>query len=213
MTAKEIMEISPIVPVIALENVEDAIPLAQTLLEAGILIMEITLRTDAGLASIEAITKALPQMHVGAGTVLNKSDLKKAVDHGAQFIFSPGISEELMQMSKDLDVALIPGVATASEVMLAKNNGFEHCKLFPATLAGGVDALKAFSGPFPSMYFCPTGGVNLKNFNDFLALKNVLCVGGSWIVPSDTIKNKNFEKIAKLCKEAIDTTRTKRKTL
>ena len=213
MTAKEIMEISPIVPVIALENVEDAIPLAQTLLEAGILIMEITLRTEAGLGSIEAISKAMPQMHVGAGTVLNESDFKKAVDHGAQFIFSPGISEELMQMSKDLDVALIPGVATASEVMLAKNNGFEHCKLFPATLAGGVDALKAFSGPFPSMYFCPTGGVNLENLNNFLALKNVLCVGGSWIVPSDTIKNKDFEKIIKLCKEAIDTTKTKRKTL
>ena len=204
MTAKEVMQISPIVPVIALQSVDDALPLAKALWEGGISIMEITLRTEAGLGSIEAISKAMPQMHVGAGTILNESDFKKAVDHGAQFIFSPGISEALIQTSKELDIALIPGVATASEVMFSKNNGFEHCKLFPATLAGGVDALKAFRGPFPSMYFCPTGGVNLKNLNDFLALKNVLCVGGSWIVPNDMIKNKDFKKITELCKEAID---------
>jgi len=209
MTAKEVMQLSPIVPVIALQSVDDALPLAEALWEGGISIMEITLRTEAGLGSIEAISKAMPQMHVGAGTVLNESDFKKAVYHGAQFVFSPGISEALMQMSKELDIALIPGVATASEVMLAKNNGFEHCKLFPATLAGGVGALKALSGPFPSMYFCPTGGVNLKNLNDFLALKNVLCVGGSWIVPNDMIKNKDFEQITKLCKEAIDIIKTK----
>ena len=203
MTAKEVMQISPIVPVIALDSVDDALPLAEALLEGGISIMEITLRTEAGLGSIEAISKAMPQMHVGAGTVLNKSDFKKAVDHGAKFVFSPGISEELMQTSKELDVALIPGVATASEVMLAKNSGFEHCKLFPATLAGGVEALKAFSGPFASMRFCPTGGVNLKNVNDFLSLPNVLCVGGSWIVPKGAMKEKNFQEITRLCKEAL----------
>ena len=139
------------------------LPLAKALLEGGINIMEITLRTQAGLKSIEIISKALPQMHVGAGTVLNASDFKNAVAHGAAFVFSPGISEELMQTSKELNVALIPGVATASEVMLAKNNGFEHCKLFPATLVGGIEMLKAFRGPFPSMRFCPTGGVNLNN--------------------------------------------------
>lgn len=211
MTAKEVMEVSPIVPVIALESVEDALPLAEALLEGGISVMEITLRTEAGLGCIEAISKGMPQMHVGAGTVLNASDFKKAVDHGAQFVFSPGISEELMQTSKELDIALIPGVATASEVMLAKNNGFEHCKLFPATLAGGVDALKAFSGPFYSMYFCPTGGVNLKNLNDFLALENVLCVGGSWIVPQEVIADKDFEKITRLCKEAMNIINMKKK--
>ncbi len=144
MTAKEVMEISPIVPVIALEHVEDALPLAKALLEGGISMMEITFVQKQDWVAIEAISKAMPQMHVGAGTVLNASDFKKAVDHGAQFVFSPGISEELMQTSKELDIALIPGVATASEVMLAKNNGFEHCKLFPATLAGGVEALKGF---------------------------------------------------------------------
>ncbi len=203
MTAKEVMEISPIVPVIALESVDDALPLARALLEGGIAIMEITLRTEAGLKSIEVISKEMPQMNVGAGTVLNAVDFKKAVEHGAQFVFSPGISEELMQTSKDLGIALIPGVATASEVMLAKNNGFEHCKLFPATLAGGVEALKAFSGPFASMRFCPTGGVNLNNVKDFLDLDNVVCAGGSWIIPKQAIKEKDFQAITKLCKEAL----------
>ncbi len=204
MTAKEVMEVSPIVPVIALESADDALELAQALLEGGIGVMEITLRTEAGLKSIEAISKGMPQMRVGAGTVLNADDFKKAVEHGAQFVFSPGISEELMQTSKELGIALIPGVATASEVMLAKNRGFEHCKLFPATLAGGVEALKAFSGPFASMRFCPTGGVNLDNLNAFLALKNVLCVGGTWIVPKDAIAQKDFKKITRLCKEALE---------
>ena len=203
MTAKEVMEISPIVPVIALDDEADALELAQALLDGGIRIMEITLRTEAGLKSIEAIAKAMPQMNVGAGTVLNTDDFKKAVKHGAQFVFSPGISEELMQTSRELGVALIPGVATASEVMLAKNNGFEHCKLFPATLAGGVEALKAFSGPFSSMRFCPTGGVNLNNIKDFLTLDNVVCAGGSWIVPKQAIRDKNFKAITALCKEAL----------
>lgn len=203
MTAQEVMEISPIVPVIALESVDDALPLAKALFEGGIAIMEITLRTEAGLKSIEIISKEMPQMNVGAGTVLNADDFKKAVEHGAQFVFSPGISEELMQTSRELGIALIPGVATASEVMLAKNNGFEHCKLFPATVAGGVEALKAFSGPFASMRFCPTGGVNLNNVKDFLALDNVICAGGSWIVPKQAIKEKDFQAITKLCKEAL----------
>ncbi len=213
MTAKEVMQISPIVPVIALEHAEDALALADALLEGGIAVMEITLRTEAGLKAIEAIAKSLPQMHVGAGTVLNANDMKQAVLHGAQFVFSPGISEELMNASKEMDIALIPGVATASEVMLAKNNGFEHCKLFPATLAGGVEALKAFGGPFASMRFCPTGGVNLGNLTDFLSLPNVLCVGGTWIVPKVAIEKKDFKQITTLCKEALHTLNSTKVTL
>lgn len=204
MTAQEIMKISPIVPVIALDDVQNALRLADALLEGGIALMEITLRTKAALACIEVIAKEMPQMHVGAGTVLNASGYQQAVDHGAQFVFSPGISVELMESSIRLNTTLIPGVATASEVMLAQNNGFFHCKLFPATVVGGVEALKAFSGPFGSMFFCPTGGVNLNNLNDFLALKNVLCVGGSWIVPKEAIANKNFGRITGLCKEAFE---------
>jgi 2-dehydro-3-deoxyphosphogluconate aldolase/(4S)-4-hydroxy-2-oxoglutarate aldolase len=213
MTAKEVMQISPIVPVIALEKVEDALALAEALLEGGIRVMEVTLRTDAGLKAIEAIAKSLPQMYVGAGTVLNANDMKAAQLHGSQFVFSPGISEELMLASRDMDITLIPGVATASEVMLAKNHGFEHCKLFPATLAGGVEALKAFSGPFASMRFCPTGGVALTNLNDFLALPNVLCVGGSWIVPKASIDNKDFKHITRLCKEALQTIQSTKVTV
>ena len=203
MKASEVMQLSPIVPVIALDSVEDALPLAEALLEGGISIMEITLRTDAGLQSIETIAKKIPQMHVGAGTVVDTEGFKKAVDCGSEFVFSPGISEGLIQSAQDLDIALIPGVATASEVMLALNNDFKACKLFPATVAGGVSALKAFSGPFASMRFCPTGGVNLENFRDFLALPNVLCVGGSWIVPKEAIKEKNFKEITRLCQEAL----------
>ncbi len=203
MTAYDVMQISPIVPVIALDHIDEALPLAEALLEGGISIMEITLRTEAGLIAIEKIAKAMPQMNVGAGTVINIDGFKRAVDQGAQFVFTPGINEELIQSSFDLDTPLIPGVATASEVMLALNSGIEHCKLFPAVAAGGVDALQSFSGPFPSMHFCPTGGVNLENFNDFLALPNVLCVGGSWIVPKQAIREKNFGQITTLCKEAL----------
>lgn len=203
MRAQDVMEISPIVPVIAIENVEDALPLAKALFEGGINIMEITLRTDAGLKSIEIISKEMPEMNVGAGTVLNASDFKRAVEHGAQFVFSPGISEELMQISKELNIALIPGVATASEVMLAQNNGFMFCKLFPATVAGGTEALKAFGGPFPKMKFCPTGGVSLSNIKEFLSLSNVLCAGGSWIVPKEALVQKDFKKITDLAAEAL----------
>ncbi len=203
MNAYDVMQISPIVPVIALEDADDALPLAEALLEGGIEIMEITLRTEAGLKSIKTIVDNLPQMSVGAGTIINSDSFKRAVDQGAQFIFSPGISSELMQSSFDLEIPLIPGVATASEVMLALNNGFEHCKLFPATVAGGINALKAFKGPFASMHFCPTGGVNLANLKDFLSLSNVPCVGGSWIVPKDALMRKDFKHITQLCDEAL----------
>ena len=203
MTAYDVMQISPIVPVIALEHIDDALPLAEALLEGGISIMEITLRTEAGLNAIGKISKSMPQMSVGAGTVVNIDGFKRAVDEGAQFVFTPGINEDLMQSSFDLDTPLIPGVATASEVMLALNGGLEHCKLFPAVSAGGVEALKSYSGPFASMHFCPTGGINLHNINDFLSLDNVLCIGGSWIVPKQAIREKNFSQITALCKEAL----------
>jgi 2-dehydro-3-deoxyphosphogluconate aldolase/(4S)-4-hydroxy-2-oxoglutarate aldolase len=204
MSAYDVMLLSPIVPVIALDDLDDAIPLAQALLEGGITIMEITLRTEAGLNAIEKISKSVPNMHIGAGTVINSDGFKRAVDKGAKFVFTPGISDELMKSSFDLDIPLIPGVATASEVMHALNSGFEHCKLYPAISSGGVEVLKSFSGPFASMHFCPTGGIDTDNLNDFLALKNVLCVGGSWIVPKEAIKEKNFELITKLCKEAFE---------
>jgi len=207
MTAKEVMELSSIVPVVAIDKVEDALPLAKALLEGGINIMEITLRTEAALKSIEVIVNSDLDMHVGAGTVLNATDFKKSVEHGAEFVFSPGISEELMQTAKELDIAFIPGVATASEVMLAKNNGLESCKLFPATAVGGVSLLKALGGPYPSVSFCPTGGINFSNLNEFLNLPNVVCVGSSSLVPKALLKEKNFKGITNLAKEALELVR------
>lgn len=203
MNAQEVMEISPIVPVIAIDDEKDALPLAKALQEGGVNIMEITLRTQAGLKAIEIISKELPSMNVGAGTVCNEKELIQAKNAGAKFIFSPGISIELIEASKKHNITLIPGVSTASEVMLAQNNEIFYCKLFPATLSGGVEILKAFSGPFSKMRFCPTGGVNLNNLNDFLMLKNVLCVGGTWFVPKNEILNGEFDKITLLCKQAF----------
>ena len=204
MTAKEVMSISPIVPVIAIDDEKDALPLAKALSDGGVNIMEITLRTDAGLGAIEIISKEMPNMNVGAGTVCNKQDLMNAKIAGSKFVFSPGISQELIDASKEYDITLIPGVSTASEVMLAQNNDICYCKLFPATLSGGVDILKAFAGPFSKMNFCPTGGVSLDNLNDFLNLKNVLCAGGTWFVPKDAIANNDFDRITTLTKEALD---------
>ncbi len=203
MNANEVMSISPIVPVIAIEDEKDALPLAKALSEGGINIMEITLRTEAGLKAISIISEKMPSMNVGAGTVCNEEDLIASKNAGAKFVFSPGISQELIQASKKHQITLIPGVSTASEVMLAQNNGFYHCKLFPAVVSGGVEALKSFKGPFSKMRFCPTGGVSLSNLNEFLALDNVLCVGGSWIVPKDAIKANDFNKITMLSKEAL----------
>ena len=203
MNSYEVMNISPIVPVIAIDNAEDALSLAEALLEGGVGLMEITLRTEAGLRAIEIIAKEYPQMSVGAGTVINRAGFQSAVDHGAQFVFSPGINQEIMDASSELNTTLIPGVATASEVMFALNNGFEYCKLFPATAVGGVELLNGFYGPFPSMRFCPTGGINLDNINDFLKLPNVLCAGGSWIVPKTSLQKKDFNHITELCKTAI----------
>ena len=203
MNAKDIMEISPIVPVIAIDDENDALPLAKALQKGGVNIMEITLRTSAGLKAIDLISKKLPSMNVGAGTVCNEEELIKAKDAGAKFVFSPGISQELIDAAKRENITLIPGVATASEVMLAQNNNIFYCKLFPATLSGGIDILRAFAGPFSRMKFCPTGGVNLNNLNDFLILNNVLCVGGTWFVPKDSIMINDFDEITALCKEAI----------
>jgi len=204
MNAKELMGISPIVPVIAIDNIEDALPLAKALSAGGINIMEITLRTAAGLKAIEIISKEFPSMNVGAGTVCNEDDLIKSKNAGAQFVFSPGISQELIVAAKENNITLIPGVSIASEVMMAQNNRLFYCKLFPAVLSGGVAILKAFQGPFSKMSFCPTGGVSLENCKEFLSLENVLCVGGTWIVPKDAIQKGDFELITKLSLEALE---------
>jgi 2-dehydro-3-deoxyphosphogluconate aldolase/(4S)-4-hydroxy-2-oxoglutarate aldolase len=203
MKALDVLGISPIVPVVVLDDPKDALPLADALLEGGIAVMEITLRSDAALASIEQIAKALPEMNVGAGTVINPEQMLAVKNVGGKFSFSPGISNGLLECAKSENIAFIPGVASASEVMLAIENGVEGCKLFPATAVGGIELLKGFGGPFGDMKFCPTGGVSPNNMNDFLALPNVLCVGGSWIVPKASVSSGDFAHITKLCKTAL----------
>lgn len=204
MNALEYLEISPVVPVVVLEREQDALPLAEALLEGGIRIMEITLRSEAALASIEIIARDVPEMHVGAGTVLNPRHMSQVMDVGGCFCFSPGITSAMIDYAHSEDIAFIPGVATASELMMAEAAGIQGCKLFPATAVGGVELLKGFGGPFPQMRFCPTGGVSLENMNDFLSLPNVSCVGGSWIVPKQRVVDGDFEHITSLCRDALD---------
>lgn len=204
MNANDVLNISPVVPVITIDNAKDALPLAKAIYASGIKIMEITLRTQAGLEAIEIISKNMPEMNVGAGTVCSVEDFENAIKVNAKFVFSPGISQDLIDISKKRNIPFIPGVSTSSEVMFAQNNGIFACKLFPAVLSGGVGILKAFSSPFSKMKFCPTGGVNLDNLDDFLSLKNVSCVGGTWICPKGLINQNNFKEIEILCKEAYD---------
>ena len=203
MNAREVLQTSPIIPVITIENENDAIPLANALTQGGINIMEITLRTPAGVKSIEKIAKELPDMVVGAGTVVNTKQFDEVYKAGAKFVISPGFTDKLLSHASKNSIPLIPGVASASEIMHAMGYGLDTFKLFPANIVGGVAALKAFGGPFKDIKFCPTGGVSLDNLNEFLALDNVLCIGGSWIVPKEDITNHNFENITKLCKEAL----------
>lgn len=203
MNAIDILKLSPIVPVVVLEDAEHAIALAEALLEGGIKVMEITLRSDAALASIERIAAQLPDMQVGAGTVLDAEQMLKVRDAGGRFSFSPGISDELLDCARSENIPFIPGVATASEVMLAMRNGIQGCKLFPASAVGGIELLKGFAGPFAAMKFCPTGGISLNNMKDYLALPNVPCVGGSWIVPKQSVIDGDFGHITGLCREAL----------
>jgi 2-dehydro-3-deoxyphosphogluconate aldolase/(4S)-4-hydroxy-2-oxoglutarate aldolase len=201
---EEIIKISPIIPVVAIENKEDAIPLAEALIKGGINIMEVTLRTSDALQAIELIAQNVPEMCVGAGTVCDEIQLEQTLDVKSKFVFSPGISPELIRSAYDNSIPFIPGVATPSEVMRASNHGIKHCKLFPASVVGGVDLLKAYQGPFEHMKFCPTGGVNLDNMNEYLTLDNVFCVGGTWIATKKFIAQKKFDTITDLTKEALD---------
>ncbi len=203
MSPKSLFSVSPVIPVIVIENADHAIPLAKTLLDNGVGIMEITLRSDAAFESIKRIATEVPDMHVGAGTVICPEQMHLVKEAGASFCFSPGISIDLIQTSQELNLPFIPGVATASEIMLALNSELTHCKLFPAEAIGGIDLLKSLAGPFPDIMFCPTGGINQTNMLDYLKLKNVPCVGSSAIAPADLIRDAAFDEIALRCQTSI----------
>jgi 2-dehydro-3-deoxyphosphogluconate aldolase / (4S)-4-hydroxy-2-oxoglutarate aldolase len=194
---------SPIIPVVTLKNAEDGVRLAEALVEGGISVIEITLRTEAGLEAIRQVAKHVPQMTVGAGTITTPDQFKAAADAGSQFIVSPGLTRKLAEGVMDEKTPFLPGVSTTTEIMHAREYGLEFLKFFPASLSGGAGALKQFGGLFPDLKFCPTGGINIDNFNDYLRLKNVVCVGGSWVAPDAHINDGNWHEITRLSHEAI----------
>ncbi|RVY31694.1 bifunctional 4-hydroxy-2-oxoglutarate aldolase/2-dehydro-3-deoxy-phosphogluconate aldolase [Helicobacter pylori] len=199
----EVLQISPIVPVVVIENIKDAVPLAQSLIEGGIPIIEVTLRSSCALEAIELIAKNVPKMRVGAGTILNLTQLEQAQNRGAEFLISPGLTIKLLEHAKKKNMPLIPGVSSSSEVMQALEWGYNALKFFPAEYCGGVKLLNAFNGPFKGVKFCPTGGISADNMRSYLNLENVLCVGGSWLTPKNLIQNKEWDKITEICKRAL----------
>ena len=192
----------PVIPVIVLQRVQDAVPLAEALLAGGVKVLEVTLRTAVALQSIEAIARALPEAVVGAGTVRNALDAQAALDAGSRFAVSPGYTSALGDACRRIGLPLLPGVATASEVMAASADGLGFLKFFPAQQAGGLAMLKALGGPFPDIVFCPTGGITLETAPQFLALPNVKVCGGSWLTPADAVAAADWARITRLAREA-----------
>ncbi len=199
----EVLQISPIIPVVIIEDIKDAVPLAQSLVEGGIHIIEVTLRSSCALEAIELIAKNVPKMRVGVGTILNPTQLEQAQNRGAEFLISPGLTIKLLEYAKKKDMPLIPGVSSSSEVMQALELGYSTLKFFPAEYCGGVKLLNAFNGPFKGVRFCPTGGISADNMHSYLNLENVLCVGGSWLTPKNLIQNKEWDKITEICKRSL----------
>ncbi len=200
-TALQVMQDAPVIPVIVLNDVAHAVPMARALVAGGVRMLEVTLRTPQALACMEAIARDVPEAVVGAGTVRTKADAQAAANAGARFAVSPGYTSAVGQACRDLGLSLLPGVATGSEIMMAQEDGFSQLKFFPAMQAGGPAMLKAWGGPFFDVKFCPTGGVTLQNAPDFLALPNVVCVGGSWIVPADAMVKGEWDRITQLAKD------------
>jgi len=197
------MRDAPVIPVIVLSDVAHAVPLARALLAGGVRMLEVTLRTPAALACIEAIAREVPEAVAGAGTVRSAADAKAAANAGARFAVSPGYSDAVGQACRDLALPLLPGVATGSEIMAAQEGGYTELKFFPAMQAGGLAMLKAWQGPFGDVKFCPTGGVSTSNAAEFLALSNVVCVGGSWLTPADAVEMGDWARITQLAREAV----------
>jgi 2-dehydro-3-deoxyphosphogluconate aldolase/(4S)-4-hydroxy-2-oxoglutarate aldolase len=201
LSALQVMQDAPVIPVIVLHDVAHAVPLARALVAGGVRMLEVTLRTPQALACMEAIARHVPEAVLGAGTVRSPAEAQAAHSAGARFAVSPGYTSRVGQACRDLDLPLLPGVATGSEIMLALEDGFTQLKFFPALQAGGLAMLKAWSGPFGEIRFCPTGGITLQNAADFLALSNVVCVGGSWLVPADAMLQGDWARVTRLASE------------
>lgn len=202
LTALDVMRDAPVMPVIVLHDVRHAVPMARALVAGGIRMLEVTLRTPQALECMRAIAAEVPDAVVGAGTVRTSADAVAAARAGARFAVSPGFTPAVGRACRDAGLPLLPGVATGSEIMTAQEEGFSALKFFPAVQAGGTAMLKAWQGPFGDVAFCPTGGIQPGNAAEFLALKNVACVGGSWLVPADALEQGDWSRITRLAREA-----------
>ncbi|AYA42201.1 bifunctional 4-hydroxy-2-oxoglutarate aldolase/2-dehydro-3-deoxy-phosphogluconate aldolase [Xenorhabdus nematophila] len=202
-TAENILTDGPVVPVIVVNEIEHAVPLAKALVAGGIRVLEVTLRTECALGAIRLIAQEVPEAIIGAGTVINPEQLAAVTEAGAQFAISPGLTDELLKAATAGSIPLIPGISTVSELMLGMSYGLQCFKFFPAEANGGVKALKAIAGPFPQISFCPTGGISPENYRDYLALSHVLCIGGSWLVPGEALKKRDYVQITDLARTAI----------
>lgn len=202
LTALDVMRDAPVIPVIVLHDVRHAVPMARALVAGGVRMLEVTLRTPQALECMRAIAAEVPDAVVGAGTVRTSADAAAAARAGARFAVSPGFTPAVGRACRDAGLPLLPGVATGSEIMTAQEEGFSALKFFPAVQAGGTAMLKAWQGPFGDVAFCPTGGIQPGNAAEFLALKNVACVGGSWLVPADALEQGDWSRITRLAREA-----------
>lgn len=191
----------PVIPVIVIEELEHAVPLAKALVAGGVRLLEVTMRTSVALAAIEKIAKEVPDAIIGVGTVTTAAHIQQAYDAGAQFALSPGISEKLIAKSQDLALPFMPGVMTPTDIIKGIEFGLHDFKFYPAEQAGGVTMLNAFAGPFESIRFCPTGGISVDNFKQYLALKNVMAVGGSWLCPRNLLNQQDWAAIEVLAKQ------------
>jgi 2-dehydro-3-deoxyphosphogluconate aldolase / (4S)-4-hydroxy-2-oxoglutarate aldolase len=202
MDTLELATHGPVIPVIVIRHVEDAVPMAEAFLEGGIKVLEVTMRTPVALQCMEAIAKAVPDAIIGAGTVRSVADAKAAKDVGCSFAVSPGYTSEIGNACREIGLPLLPGVSTGSEIMMANADGYYFLKLFPAVAVGGINLLKGFAGPFGDVKFCPTGGLTVENAPQFLALPNVPVCGGTWLTPADALAAKEWHRITQLAQEA-----------
>ncbi|WP_462177352.1 bifunctional 4-hydroxy-2-oxoglutarate aldolase/2-dehydro-3-deoxy-phosphogluconate aldolase [Pseudoalteromonas gelatinilytica] len=204
MSIEKILSSAPVVPVVVIEKLEDAAPLARALYNGGLKALEITLRTPIAAEAVKLMKEAVPEAYVGTGTVIDKATFNVSVEAGADFMVSPGVNDELLALAKESDIPFLPGAATPSEVMKLASQGFKFLKFFPAEAAGGTAMLKSIGGPLPQVTFCPTGGISLETAPNYLALKNVICVGGTWMLDKQLIENKDWQAIEALARQASE---------
>ena len=202
MSISKILSLGPVMPVIVIEQANHAIPLGEALLTGGIKTIEITLRTSAALNAIEQLAKHLPEIYVGAGTILTKENAARAKNSGAKFCVSPGTTSSIIDACDECNISLLPGASTVSEILTLSEAGFSEIKFFPASAAGGIPFIKSLVSPLPNLKFCPTGGISYETASEWLSLVNVSCVGGSWIAPAKDINDQNFSEITARAKQA-----------